>query len=496
MDPTLQIELDARQKAVLARTPITATRIRYLADFPQAFAEACWSRNPRVEVLTDATDGAPVDVIATDELDRLLNRPDAQAILAGCEVLVAPISPTSPERLGELLAGVAARGFEILRLQPASAPVGYFDDHATDLAGAWRGGALAADASIETLVVVARRGAGRPTMHLSLLTYAPTLMDIRTRLPAEAMRSEPDLMVSHQKLPATLPRLAPDEPKILVLQRPAPIDPAAWRKAMATHARAGWIVVLEYDDHPELVARVKSRPVTEADWLRFAHVHAVQTSTPALAELFGRYNPEVKLLPNAVFNLARFPETLPRRVFYGAVSRGPFAAAVAGSLGSVVAEFPDVEFVVVGDRAVFDALPTDNKRFYPFLHYGDYLRMMGTCAISLSPIEGAEHQETKSDAKFLDGASQGVLTIASPVIYSGVMRHGKNGLIAETVPDWAPLLAGALRDDAGSRRMARSAWDYVAGARMFAEQVRVRHDWYRDLWARRDELNAALTSRF
>lgn len=495
MSPTLQIELDARQNAVLARTPITATRIRYIADFPQAFAEACWSRNPRVEVLTDPGDGSPAEVIVTDELDRLLARPDAQAILAGCEVLVAPISPTAPGRLGELLAGVAAQGFEILHLQPVSAPVGYFDDHATELVGAWKDGALPADASIETLVVVARRGPGRPTMHLNLITYAPTLMDIRTRLPAEAMRSEPDLVVTHQKLPATLPRLAADDPKILVLQRPAPVDPEVWRNAMANHARAGWIVVLEYDDHPELVARVKARPVTEADWLRFAHVHAVQTSTPALVELFKRYNPEVKMLPNAVFNLVRFPETLPRRVFYGAVSRGPFAASVAASLGPAVAEFPDVEFLVVGDRAVFDALPTDNKRFYPFLHYGDYLRMMGTCAVSLSPIEGAEHQETKSDAKFLDGASQGVLTIASPAIYSGVMRHGKNGLIADTVPDWAPLLARALRDEGDSRRMARNAWDYVAGARMFAEQVRIRHDWYRDLWARRDELNAALRAR-
>lgn len=496
MKPILQIELDARQKAVLARTPITATRIRYLADFPQAFAEACWSRNPRVEVLTDTADNSPVEVLATDELDRLLARQDADAVLAGCGLLVAPVSPTTPARLGELLAGVVAQGFEIVRLQPASAPAGYFNDEATDLAGAWRNGALPADASIEPLVVVARRGAGRPTMHLSLITYAPTLMDIRTRLPAEALRSEPELAVSHQKLPATLPRLAPDEPKILVLQRPAPVDPQVWRNAIADHARAGWIVVLEYDDHPELVARVKSRPVTEADWLRFAHVHAVQTSTPALAKLFGQYNPEVKMLPNAVFNLARFPETLPRRVFYGAVSRGPFAASVAASLGSVVAEFPEVEFVVVGDRAVFDALPTDNKQFHNFLRYGDYLRLMGSCAISLSPIEGAEHQETKSDAKFLDGASQGVLTIASPAIYSGVMRHGKNGLIAETVPDWAPLLAHALRDEAGSRRMARNAWEYVAGARMFSEQVRVRHDWYRDLWARRDELNAALRSRY
>lgn len=202
------------------------------------------------------------------------------------------------------------------------------------------------------------------------------------------------------------------------------------------------------------------------------------------------------MLPNAVFRLERFPERLPRRVFYGAVSRGPFAAGVAATLGPVIEEFPDVEFIVVGDQAVFDALPTQRKQLRGYMPYDEYLQLMGTCAVSLSPIEGSEHQETKSDAKYLDGAARGVLTIASPTIYSGVMRHGRNGLIAETVADWAPLLAQALRDEDASRVMARNAWDYVAGARMFADQIRDRHNWYRDLWARRDELNAALFRRF
>jgi hypothetical protein len=43
--------------------------------------------------------------------------------------------------------------------------------------------------------------------------------------------------------------------------------------------------------------------------------------------------------------------------------------------------------------------------------------------------------------------------------------------------------------------MARNAWDYVRGARMFADQVKDRHDWYRDLWERRVELNTALLQR-
>lgn len=494
-DPLPPRDLDRRERAVLMRTPSAATRLRYLSDDPAAFVAAHLARNPKTEIVADPADTTAVEVLATDDLDRLLAHPDAEALIAGAATVVAGIAPAGDEALDRRLKALTAQGLEIVELQPAIAAVGYFDDRATNLAPGWRDGAMAEGAAIETLVVVAHRAA-RPPLHLRLITFAATLMDIRTRLPAEAMRTEAGLIVTHEKVPAPLPSLPADEPKVSVLQRPATMDPAVWRGAIAARAKAGWIVVMEYDDHPELVARVKNRTLTHADWIRFAHVHAVQTSTPPLVELFKQHNPEVRMLPNAVYRLEPFPERLPRRVFYGAVSRGPFAARVAASLGPAIEAVPDAEFVVVGDQAVFDALPTERKRFHNYMPFDDYLRLMGTCAVSLSPIEGSEHQETKSDAKFLDAAARGVLTIASPTIYAGVMRHGRNGLIAKTVEDWAPLLAQALGDEAASRTMARNAWDYVAGARMFADQIRYRRDWYQELWDRRAELNAALFKRF
>jgi glycosyltransferase involved in cell wall biosynthesis len=182
-------------------------------------------------------------------------------------------------------------------------------------------------------------------------------------------------------------------------------------------------------------------------------------------------------------------------VFYGAVWRGAFAAEVAASLAPAIAEFPEVEYLVIGDRAVFEALPTDRKVFHDYVPFEEYLRLMGTCAISLSPIEGRRHQDTKSDAKFLDAASRGVLTIASPTIYADIIRHGETGLIAPRVEDWAPLLAQALRDEPARRAMARRAWDYVRAERMFAHQIPERRRWYRDLWDRREALTADLIRR-
>jgi hypothetical protein len=485
-----QDEMDSGPRAtalaLLARTPAAARRIRYLGPAPEDFRAAHLARNPQAIVDVEPDADAAFEVVVAADLAAAL---DAAAPLAPEPggLLVAALNGRDAGRLAEL----APHGLEIVRLHALSDAGGYFDDAASDRLGAWRAGQLAGDA----LVVVARRGAGPAPLHVRLVTFAPTLMDIRTRLPAEMLRTEPELVVAHGKPPQEIPSLPPDQPKVLVLQRPGPRDPELWRRAAARQIADGWITVLEYDDHPELVALHNKRALSPADWIRFSGVHAVQTTTAPLVDLFRGHNPEVKAFPNAVFSLRPLPEAASRRVFYGAVSRGPFAARVAASLGPAVQAVPDMEIFVVGDRAVFDALPTPRKRFFDFMPYEDYLALMGLCAVSLSPIEGSLHQETKSDAKFLDAASQGVLTIASPTIYASTIRHGENGLIASQATDWSGLLTQALTDTAATRRMAHQAWSEVRERRMFAHQVRARRDWYRDLWDRRDALNAALRAR-
>jgi len=486
-------DLSPPHEALLARTPAAARRLAYVGSGAATFQARCQVRNPHAAFGGDA----PLEVLVLDDLAHLASARDVAARLQPDGALVAAIPAGAPERLGPVMRALDDAGFELLQLQPALVAEEYFDDRASDLAPAWRAGSLAAPAASGALVATARprRADARPPLHICSVTFAPTLMDIRTRLPSHGLRTEPELSVTYQKTPFNLPSARLDEPKVQILQRPALIDPAGWRGGMRSSIRAGWIVVMEYDDHPELVAEVKGRVLSDADWLRFGYVHAVQTSTQALADGFRRHNPETRIFRNSAFELEPFPESPPRRVFYGAVQRGAFAQEIARGLAPATAEFPDVEFVVIGDRAVFDALPTQSKRFYEYMPYDDYLRMMATCSISLSPIEGRRHQDTKSDTKFLDAASRGVLTIASPTIYAEVIRHGENGLIAKAPGDWAPLLAGVLRDEAARRRMAEAAWRYVRDYRMFADQIRERRDWYRDLWNRREELNAAVAAR-
>lgn len=462
-------------ETLVEAVPLTAVRLLHWGPGGGAFAGAYLSWNPsaEVEVLGEEASAAFADG-AGEGLDAVvLGAPPPQDLLARFAAALRPggslVARWRADEAREALAGAG------LTLGP---PV--------DAAGSG--------------VLRARKtppGETPPApLRLEMVAFASYLMDVRTRLPARGLRSAPGLIVEYLTPPHTPRPQRRDAPKVLVMQRPGGDTFEGARRRLAYLIARGWLLVMEYDDHPALVAEAMQRPFDPAEMERFGLVHAVQTTTEPLAEAFRRHNPEVRIFENAVFELAPFPQGPPRRrVFYGAISRGGFGVEVARALAPVVAEFPDLEFVVLGDSAVFEALPTANKVFEPYLPYEAYLARMASCAVSLSPIEPLPLRDTKSDAKFLDAARAGVVTIASPLIYDRTIRHGVNGLLAERLEDWPALLRQALAEPEQTRAIGRNAWDQVRRERMFARQVPEREAWYRDLWARRAELDASALAR-
>lgn len=464
-------DLRGLDETLLEAAPLGVRRVAHWGPAGRAFAGGylSWSPNAEIEVLGEDPSAAPETAEPFDAV--VLGAPPSAALLAR---LAAALRPG-----GHLVArwALPAAGAALVAagLQPRE-PV--------DAGGTGVLRAVKADAPPP------------PALRLETVAFASFLMDVRSRLPARGLRSDPELDVVYVTAPH-MPQPQPlERPKVLVLQRPGPTPLERGRALMAFAIACGWVLVTEYDDHPRLVAEALNRPFGPGEMDRFGYNHALQTTTEPLAEVFRPHTGEVRIFENAVFELARFPAAPPpRRVFYGAVTRGGFGVEVARSLAPVIAEFPDVEFVVLGDRAVFDALPTANKVYEDYLAYEAYLARMAECAVSLSPIEALPGRETKSDAKFLDAARAGVVTVASPLIYDRVIRHGENGLLAPGLPDWAPLLRQALADPAATRAMGRRAWDYVRAERMFAGQVAARREWYRDLWSRRAALNASALAR-
>jgi hypothetical protein len=462
---------DAEEAHLATAAPLTARNVLYVGKDFRTFAAAYRLRNPKADLraLPSAASGgdpeAASDLVVVGpgaDLDGILSqalvRPGGALVLAGAPAAPAP----SPD--------VTGAGFAVVKTHHGSSGPIWVAQHRADAAG--------------------------PKLHVELLAFAPRLMDIRTRLPMQQLDTEPAVSAYFRTAPFRLPDIPVDTARVAICQRPRIDDLDQMRNLLAPILAGGWIPVLEIDDHPDLMAGVKGNSSSDNVWTTTRAMAAVQTSTSKLAQALLVHNPEVKVFPNAVFELPPFPEgDRPRRVFYGAISRGPFAVDVARSLSPVVRQFPDTEFVVVGDRAVFDALPTRRKRFEEYIPYERYLALMRTCSVTLSPLAGGAPEETKSDAKFLDAAQSGALMVASPVVYGEVVRHGQNGLIARSREQWAPLLASALRNQVKRREMARCAWEEVRAKRMFVDQIAERRDWYLSLWHRREALERELCAR-
>jgi SAM-dependent methyltransferase len=281
--------------------------------------------------------------------------------------------------------------------------------------------------------------------------------------------------------------------RIFVLHRPALIGDQG-RAMLRGLTEAGFLVVTEFDDLPDRFEMMRV-----GGELGFCGVHAVQTSTLAMAEALRKYNPEIAVFPNAVGSLPEirnFADPTAITLFFGALNRErdwvPFMPAI-NAVAAMVGE--RLRFQVVHDRTFFDALQTPHKTFTPTCDYETYLRILSGSEISFMPLSDTRFNRAKSDLKFIEAGSCRVAALASSVVYSNSIEDGQTGLLFRDPVEFHARLLRLLAMPELARDMADAARRYVADNRMLAYQVEPRIAWYRSLWARRNALSEARRQR-
>jgi glycosyltransferase involved in cell wall biosynthesis len=341
-------------------------------------------------------------------------------------------------------------------------------------------------------------GAQQP-LHIHLAVLAPDFMDVRTYLPLRELAKQTGITTSTSEKRIQVPQLRPADRKIAIIQRISIKDTLQWVNAVRTLTAQGWLLVSEIDDHPDLMARVHQTTATKRGaWDPARLMHAVQTSTESLAAEIRPHNAEVAVFENTVLDVRpRFqqPASGRVRIFFGALNREHFSSIVGAALASFGAANPQVEFVVVHDKAFFDSLGPANKSFRSWLTYDQYLQLLGSCDVALMPLEGVGGEQFKSDLKFLEASSRGVVSIASPAVYASTIKNGETGIIAGSPGEWATAVSRLSADPDLRFRLASAAQEYVVSKRLFADQVRRRLDWYRHLWNQRHLLTRQLAER-
>ena len=337
-----------------------------------------------------------------------------------------------------------------------------------------------------------RQSLAQITVISTMLAPIGGVSQVRVVDPMRAIASDPTVTsVLAQDFEAR--GIDPAIPKIFIFHRPllageAGLEPI--RRLLALD----YVVVCEFDDHPDYIP-VLQRP----DIQNFRAVHAIQTTTEPLAQVLRRDNPEVEVFPNGI---ARLPDvrnfTDPSRItlFFGGLNRELDWPPYVDALNAVAAMAGErLHFQIVNDRGLFDALVTPHKTFTPLCDYDTYQGILAQCDVSFMPLLDTPFNRCKSDLKFLEASAHRVTALASPIVYGAVIEDGRNGLIFSNASELQQRLARLIADPEAGRAMADAARAHVIKHRMLAYQTARRVAWYRSLWARRAELNAALLAR-
>ena len=378
-----------------------------------------------------------------------------------------------------VFAAEAAEAF-VAKLGPALAALGV--DRAAFLRRA---------APLQYVFRATRRPVSRLHFDARMLPHIGGVSQVRIVDPLLALATVPGvtarLSLRHEPPIADFP-----EPKIALLHRQVLASETSVAE-IAELVRAGYLVVADFDDHPDAFPII-----AQTGYRAFRAVHAIQTSTEALAATLRAYNTEVAVFPNCLPELPKprnFVNPTRLKLFFGALI-GKSTGTIMPALNAVLQVARGrVHVEVVHDRGFFEALATPDKSFTPTCDHATYLGILGSCDLALMPLADFTFNRAKSDLKFVEAGGHRVAALASEVVYGESITDGFNGLLFRNPPEFQRQLLRAIGDLEAMRRIADTARGAVGDRRMLAGQLATRRAWYQSLWDRRDALTDALLTR-
>jgi glycosyl transferase family 1 len=201
------------------------------------------------------------------------------------------------------------------------------------------------------------------------------------------------------------------------------------------------------------------KPKAEVDAMlaQLQAADGLSVSTPALAEMYQKYQPNVQVIRNRLW-WGMWADTVPvyerpsRRLRIGWMGnthwrRGDLEV-LRGVLGPWLEQHPDVEFVAAGDPRAHDILgvPEEqrvsvNETQFRMLDVADITATFDIGLVPLCLREGKTLNECKSHLKGLEYNACGIPFIASPTeSYRWYLDNGGAGMLAANPVQWRKAL--------------------------------------------------------
>ncbi|TAD90168.1 MAG: glycosyltransferase [Alphaproteobacteria bacterium] len=353
---------------------------------------------------------------------------------------------------------------------------------------------LAEETKAPWLVLRARRvPAARRLVQSMTLAPVGAVNDVRVHEPAALIQTVPGWRIRTAEKRVDLGIARPDEAKILVWQRPV-MRRQTEIQSLKTLIQRGYLVITEFDDHP-----MRWPDIEGNGYLSYTGVHAVQTSTPELADLFRQWNPEVRAFANAIAHLPPPPVPRDRRevvLFFGALNREEDWRPLMPALNTALMQLgPTVRVDVLHDRVFFDSLTTTHKRFTPLAPAAVYRQHLADADIAFLPLADTLFNRMKSDLKFIEAAAHGAVALASPVVYAASLQDGVTGVLFRDAGEMAERLISLVANQAQRQAIATAAWRMIRQSRLACLQTADRIAWYESLLSRQAQLTDAIRGR-
>ena len=148
----------------------------------------------------------------------------------------------------------------------------------------------------------------------------------------------------------------------MIWQRLLPDSVHQWCSVVEGWRRRGCLVLVEWDDHPQLFPPSIFERFLSVDYIHLRYCHGLQTSNPRLARVLRRFNPHVFELENGIHPIPPLrlePLKAPLRLFLGNFNREHEQRQLAPALRQWLRESEDPYIVTVGSSGLEGLLSSD-----------------------------------------------------------------------------------------------------------------------------------------
>ena len=287
---------------------------------------------------------------------------------------------------------------------------------------------------------------------------------------------------------------------LVIWQRPLPESRSEWQGNLRILRSKGCLVILEWDDHPDLFPERIKQTLQRCRYVQFQQVHAIQCSSIRLSQSLKQWHPMPLVVENGVEPIPSFEEQKhiskgPVRVLLGSINRYSEHQKLLPQLLKWLREDSSIQLVYIAVGGL-DSLPEHPRvETWPLLSYDEYRQLLHSCHLTLLPLHRGEAQACKTAIKWMEAAAESTVCVAGPELYQDWITDGETGRIVTALEAIVPIARGLAEKPLERKRLAQNA-HFIAHQYSLSQHLPWRDELYQHLWRLRHKLDAMLVQRW